>query len=336
MLMPAAVTEPMTIMGRKCPELIGNSPVIVQLRKVIERVAAIDAPVLITGETGTGKELVANLLHHHSRRSDGPFIAVNCAALPDSLFQSEVFGYERGAFTGADRRNIGRIESAEGGTLLLDEIGDLPLENQVTLLRFLEEGSFERLGSCRPIRADVRIVAATHADLESACRTGQFRDDLYYRLSALRICTPALRERGNDVVTLARCFVTSFALQYEVEVRSFDDSAVSALTRHTWPGNVRELKNRILQALVMGNGRSISGADLGFFMQDETCTPAPEPDSIQSLRLCRKSAEREAIERALHSVGGNINLAARQLEVSRAQLYRLIKNHHLDHLPVRE
>ncbi len=332
----AAVTETLTIMGRTCPELIGTSPAIVKLRKVIERVASIDAPVLITGETGTGKELVANLLHHYSRRSAGPFIAVNCAALPDSLFQSEVFGYERGAFTGADRRNIGRIESAEGGTLLLDEIGDLPLDNQVTLLRFLEEGSFERLGSCKPIRADVRIVAATHADLESACRFGLFRNDLYYRLSALRIHTPALRERGEDVVALARCFISRFAGQYEVDARSLDDSAVSALNQHAWPGNVRELKNRVLQALVMGNGRSISGSDLGFSMQGETCTSAPEPGPVQSLRLCRKSAERKAIERALQAAGGNVNLAATQLEVSRAQLYRLIKDHHLDHLPVRD
>ncbi len=334
--MELAVTESTIFVGQGCPELIGTSPTIVQLRKVIERVASIDAPVLITGETGTGKELIANLLHHYSRRCSGPFVAVNCAALPDSLFQSEVFGYERGAFTGADRRNIGRIESAEGGTLLLDEIGDLPLENQVTLLRFLEEGSFERLGSCRPIRADVRIVAATHADLESACRGGRFRDDLYYRLSALRIYTPALRERGDDVIALARCFITRFARQYEVKARSLDDSAISALNQHTWPGNVRELKNRILQALVMGNGRSLSAADLGFLSQSGVCVPTPEPDPVQSLRRCRKNAEREAIMRALKAVDGNVNLAARQLEVSRAQLYRLIKDHHLDHLPVRD
>jgi two-component system, NtrC family, response regulator HydG len=321
--------------GRSCTELVGSSPAIIQLQRVIRRFAAVDAPVLITGETGTGKELVANLLHQQSRRASGPFVAVNCAALPDSLFQSEVFGYERGAFTGAERRNIGRIEAAEGGTLLLDEIGDLPLDNQIALLRFLEEGSFERLGSCHTVRADVRIIAATHSDLETACRAGRFREDLFYRLGALRIHTPPLRERGDDVLSLARCFIDRFARQYEVEVRQLDERARRALLEHSWPGNVRELKNRVLQALVMGDGSTISDTDLGLTLG---ATP-DESDFLHSrevptLRSSRKHAEREAITRALQASGGNVQTAAAQLRVSRAQLYRLIKNHHLDHLSV--
>ncbi len=317
--------------GRACAELIGSSPAITELQRVIQRFAAVDAPVLITGETGTGKEMVANLLHQHSRRGVGPFVAVNCAALPDSLFQSEVFGYERGAFTGAERRNIGRIEAAAGGTLLLDEIGDLPLDNQIALLRFLEEGSFERLGSCEPIEVDVRIIAATHTDLESACRASRFREDLFYRLGALRIHAPPLRERGDDVLALARCFIDRFARQYEVAVRELDERAVEAMLEHHWPGNVRELKNRVLQALVMGDGSTISDHDLGLRLSSQaTGNGASVPQEVTSLRACRKRAEREAITQALKAAGGNVQTAAAHLKVSRAQLYRLIKNHHLD------
>lgn len=319
--------------GGSCTDLVGTSPAITALQRVIRRFAAVDAPVLITGETGTGKELVANLLHQLSRRSAGPFVAVNCAALPDALFQSEVFGYERGAFTGAERRNIGRIEAAESGTLLLDEIGDLPLDNQIALLRFLEEGSFERLGSCQPVRADVRIVAATHSDLEAACRAGHFREDLYYRLGALRIHTPPLRERGADVLVLARCFIARFAQQYEVAGRGFDEGAVQAMLEHGWPGNVRELKNRVLQALVMGDGSAISHSDLGLSLAGKSSEAgSQQAGDIPSLRSCRKHAEREAITQALKAAGGNVQTAAAHLRVSRAQLYRLIKNHDLDHL----
>lgn len=319
--------------GRICTELVGASPAIEELKRVIGRFAAVDAPVLITGETGTGKELVANLLHQHSRRSGGPFVAVNCAALPDSLFQSELFGYEKGAFTGAERRNIGRIEAAEGGTLLLDEIGDLPLDNQVALLRFLEEGSFERLGSCQSIRSNVRIVAATHSDLQSACRSGRFREDLYYRLSALRIHTPALREREQDVLALAHCFIGKFARKYDVAARDLGERATQALLEHGWPGNVRELKNRVLQALVMGNETAISDSDLGLSIDGKPASRAEcAAGQLQSLRSCRKHAEREAITQALKASGGNVQAAASRLSVSRAQLYRLIKDHHLDHL----
>ncbi len=319
--------------GRSCTELVGSSAAVAELQRVIRRFAVIDAPVLITGETGTGKELVANLLHKHSRRSAGPFVAVNCAALPDSLFQSEVFGYERGAFTGAERRNIGRIESAAGGTLLLDEIGDLPLENQIALLRFLEEGSFERLGSCEPIDVDVRIIAATHTDLDAACRAGRFREDLFYRLGALRVHAPPLRERGDDVIALARCFIERFACQYQVAERELDEHAVRALLEHHWPGNVRELKNRVLQALVMGDGATISDTDLGLALAGNPMSNDMEDLSeISSLRACRRHAERKAITKALKVAGGNVQTAAAHLRVSRAQLYRLIKNHDLDHL----
>lgn len=318
--------------GRSCVELVGSSPAIIGLQRVIRRFAAIDAPVLIVGESGSGKEMVANLLHQHSRRLGGPFVTVNCAALPDTLFQSEVFGYERGAVTGAEHRNVGRILAAEGGTLLIDEVGDLSLDNQTALLHFLEEGSFERLGSCQPIKADVRIVAATHADLESACRVGHFREDLFYRLGALRIQVPPLRKRGDDVLALARRFINQFARQYEVVVRDLDERAVRALLAHAWPGNVRELKNRVLQALAMSEGATISDQDLGLVVSEQTTgNGSQDLREVPSLRACRKRAEREAIMQALQAAGGNVQSAAAHLRVSRAQLYRLIKNHQLDH-----
>jgi two-component system, NtrC family, response regulator HydG len=319
--------------GHSSAELVGSSQAIIELQRVIRRFSVIDAPVLITGETGTGKGMIASLLHQHSRRSGGPFVAVNCAALPDSLFQSEVFGYEKDAFIGAERRNIGRIEAAEGGSLLLDEINDLPLDNQIALLRFLEEGSFERLGSYQPIEADVRLIAATHTDLGSACRAGHFREDLFYRLGALRIHAPPLRERSDDVLSLARCFIDRFASQYEVTVRELDDDAERALLEYHWPGNIRELKNRVLQALVMGDGPTISNQDLGLTLSARTTgNGSSEPRELTSLRACRKHAEREAIRQALKAAGGSVQTAAAHLRVSRAQLYRLIKNHHLNHL----
>jgi two-component system, NtrC family, response regulator HydG len=309
------------------PLLLGESPAIVELRKRIERVARVDAPVLITGETGTGKELVAKLLHRRSARAQGPFVAVNCAALPEGLFQAELFGYEKGAFTGAWKRTAGRVESAQGGTLFLDEIGDLRLDNQVALLRFLQEGIFERLGSHEPISADVRIIAATHENLEKACREGRFREDLYYRLNTLSIHTAPLRERGEDVIMLAEHFMRELAERHGLNGHALSLDARIHLAGHCWPGNVRELRNRVLQALALCENRLVSAADLGLEKNGSlACLGA----ASGSLKASRRQAERTAIEQALVEAGGNVERAADRLEVSRAQLYRLIKLHHLE------
>lgn len=306
--------------------LVGQSFRMTALRAAIAKVAATKSPVLITGETGTGKELVARMIHRMSPRAAGPFIAVNCAALPAGLFQAEVFGSEKGAYTGAYRRSLGRIEAAQGGTLFLDEIGDLATEMQTTLLRFLEEGSFERLGSVEPIQADVRIVTATHARLEQRCQEGLFREDLFYRLNALHLETPPLRDRGADVLILAQHFVRLFAAQMDRRPAIFDDAARRRMADHAWPGNIRELRNRIMQALVMCEGDVLSPRDLGFEEAPVSDVAHDDGDARlpHSLRSYRQKAEREAIIQALREARGQVPVAAKTLGISRAQLYRLI------------
>lgn len=310
--------------------LIGKCEAIVALRKATAKVAATDAPVLITGETGTGKELVAHQIHAQSSRLRGPFIAVNCAALPASLFQAEVFGYEKGAFTGAYRRNPGRIEAASGGTLFLDEIGDLVPDMQVALLRFLEEKTFERLGSVEPIHADVRVVAATHADLEKACREGGFREDLFHRLNALHLHSPPLRERGGDILRLARHFIGELSCELGMPVRELDEAATRRLAEYPWRGNIRELRNCIRQALVMCEGERLTVADLSLDGAASMLRPGDRRTTVKPLRECRKIAERRAIEQALRHTGGQIAPAASLLGISRAQLYRLIERHAME------
>ncbi|MDZ4348675.1 MAG: sigma-54 dependent transcriptional regulator [Xanthomonadaceae bacterium] len=327
--MKSASPEPRpSLSASEPPKLIGESMAMRALRKTIQKAAATTAPVLITGETGTGKELVAHLLHQQSGRAHGPFVAVNCAALPASLFQAEVFGYEKGAFTGAYRRNAGRIEAAEGGTLFLDEIGDLALDMQVILLRFLEEGTFERLGSVDTIHADVRIVAATHIDLEQACRTGRFREDLFYRLNALHVQTPPLRDRGEDIEHLAVHFLAELGEELGLRAHQLAPDALARIRQHAWPGNIRELRNRVRQALVMCESEMLTVADLDL---ESTRATNPPPDAPLTLRQARHQAERQAIERALLACGGKIPATARCLGVSRAQLYRLLERHRMSY-----
>lgn len=309
--------------------LLGESMVMHALRKAVARVAVINSSVLITGETGTGKELVARQLHQGSDRATGPFVAVNCAALPAGLFQAEVFGYEKGAFTGAYQRHAGHIEAARGGTLLLDEIGDLALETQVILLRFLEEGMFERLGSTTPIHANVRILASTHSDLEAACRAGRFREDLFYRLNSLRIRTPPLRERGSDIVLMARHFLAEFTKELRLRRHRFAPEALDLMRKYSWPGNVRELRNRIRQALVLSEGEFLRASDLGLDSCDVEASGG-EADQVPNLRRCREAAERDAITRALSVTGSRIPDAAALLGISRSQLYRLIERYRID------
>ncbi len=303
--------------------LIGESPSMVVLKGQIKRLAPVDMPVLITGASGTGKELAAHNIHNLSSRRDAPFIPINCGALPEKLVQSELFGHEKGAFTGATSRKIGRIEAADGGTLFLDEIGDLPLEAQVNLLRFLQEGTIERIGSHQPIKVNARVIAATHVDLEQAVANGRFREDLFFRLNVLRLRMPWLRERGRDIDRLARHFIEHFALEHGLKPKALSQAAVRALINHSWPGNVRELMNRIRRAMVMAEGRVITPAHLELD-QDRPVR------SLLTLSEARDLAERDAILASLEGTDYNISATARMLDVSRVTLYRLMKKHGIE------
>jgi DNA-binding NtrC family response regulator len=297
------------------PTIMGDSAAIQAVFHAIRKISSVDAPVLITGESGTGKELAARAIHRRSSRAKGPFIPVNCGALPASLIQAELFGHEKGAFTGAQCRRIGRFEAADGGTLFLDEIEDLPLDLQVNLLRFLEEGTVERLGKSRPVQVDVRVIAASHQDLEQAVAQGQFRDDLLFRLNVLRLFMPPLAKRGGDIKLLARAFLHRFTLGQAMHAKHFSTDALAAMQQYPWPGNVRELMNRVQRAAVMSDARSITANDLGLADTEY------EPLTLAQARLY---AEKEAIETALARAGGNATQAARDLGISRATLYRLL------------
>src|SRR5690606_15680239 len=283
--------------------------------------AKTDAPVYIAGETGTGKELAALAIHRHSARSERPFVVINCGAIPQSLVQSELFGYERGAFTGASQRKLGRIEMANGGTLFLDAIGDLPMESQASVLRFLQQGHIERLGGHGEIRVDVRILSATHVDLAVAVAEGRFREDLYHRLRVIELQQPPLRERGADIALIATHALRHHAGEATSRIRGFAPCAQRAMQRYAWPGNVRELINRVRQAVVMCDGPCITARDLRL---DTTETGIPE-----TLDAVRCQGERAAIERALQRNGRRLAATARDLGISRVTLYRLMARHGL-------
>lgn len=303
-------------------EMVGTTPGMKQLFDTLRRVAAVDAPVFISGESGTGKELAAHAIHERSQRRDGPFIAVNCGALPSNLIQSELFGHEKGAFTGASQRKIGKVEAAQGGTLFLDEIGDLPLEMQVNLLRFLEDHLIQRIGSTKEITVDVRILAATHVDLEKAVKEGRFREDLYHRLNVLQIFLPPLRERQADIEVLARFFFDKFANEKAYQVKGFSQEALRLMQCHSWPGNIRELINRVRRALVMCETRLIKPEDLGLERRQSS-------RGIMTLEQARDRAEYEALVSALGRNRYKIQNAARELGVSRVTLYRLMEKHRI-------
>jgi DNA-binding NtrC family response regulator len=309
------------VVERNLP-IVGQAPLIARLLRQINRVAKVDAPALICGESGTGKELVAHAIHSSSKRADAPFVVVNCGAIPASLIQSELFGHEKGSFTGADRQRRGLIEAANGGTLFLDEIGDLPLEMQTNLLRFLQEGTVDRVGSARSISVDARVIAATHVDLEAAVASGAFRKDLYYRLNVLPLSVPALRERGDDITLLAEHFFQKFASDRGCRLKGFSKRALVAMAAHDWPGNVRELVNRIRRAMVLAEGKLIAPADLGL---EETI----EKHIRMPLDEARLNAERHAISESLQLSGKNVSYAAKQLRVSRMTLYRLMAKHRI-------
>ncbi|WP_080430604.1 sigma-54-dependent transcriptional regulator [Burkholderia ubonensis] len=297
-------------------EMIGACDAMQQLFRTVRRVATTNAAVFISGESGTGKELTALAIHERSSRRKAPFVAINCGAIPHHLLQSELFGYERGAFTGANQRKIGRIESAHGGTLFLDEIGDMPLESQASMLRFLQERRIERLGGRESIPVDVRILSATHVDLEKAIADGRFREDLFYRLCVLRIDEPPLRARGKDIELLARHMLQTFRGDGATKIRGFTPCAIEAMYRYEWPGNVRELINRIRRAIVLAESSLISAHDLGLGWFDE--------QRPMTLAEVRQRAERHAIEAALLRHRNRPSKAAKDLGISRVTLYRLM------------
>lgn len=288
------------------------------LCKAIEKVAPSDATVLLLGESGTGKELCARGLHTLGRNHAGHYVAINCAAIPDTLLESELFGYEKGAFTGANKQTIGKIEYADGGTLFLDEMGDLPIGLQAKLLRFLQERVVERVGGNKPIPVNVRVVCATHQNLREKIECGEFREDLFYRISEIPLEIPPLRNRDGDIIVLARFFFDKFNQDHGRKLRGFTKDALSAMESYSWPGNVRELQNRIKRAVIMTDGKQLSAADLEL---DKASAETMNFD----LREMREKVEKQAILRALSHVNGKVAPAAELLGVSRPTLYDLIK-----------
>lgn len=304
-------------------ELLGDSKPIRELRKLLSKLAPTESPVLIRGESGTGKELVARTLHRQSLRHNKPFVAINCGAIPEHLIQSELFGHEKGAFTGAHQRKVGRIEAANGGTLFLDEIGDLPLELQANLLRFLQEKHIERVGGSQPIPVDVRVLAATHVDLEAAIEKKRFREDLYYRLNVLQVATAPLRERNGDLSMLANHFSHFYSHETGRRPRSFSEDALIAMGKHDWPGNVRELANRVRRGLVLAEGRQIEARDLGLISHQAITAP------MGTLEDYKRRAERQALCDVLNRHSDNLSIAAKVLGISRPTFYRLLHKHQI-------
>ncbi len=309
--------------------LIGVGPSMRRVFAILQKVAETDLTVLVRGESGTGKELVAQALHQRSTRKSRPFVAVNCAAISSELVESELFGHEKGAFTGADARRQGRFEAAEGGTILLDEIGDMPAQTQAKVLRVLQERSFERVGGNKPIAVDVRVVAATHRKLEEEVRRGRFREDLYYRLRVVEIELPALRERREDIPALALRFLERVTERLGLEKKRLGESALAKLARHPWPGNVRELQNAIEQASVLAAGAVIEEADLR--LADAPGQPPPPAEG--ALELPFGEAKRQAVERferafllgALRKSSGNVSRAAESIGMVRQSLQQKIR-----------
>jgi DNA-binding NtrC family response regulator len=315
--------------------MVGNSPAMLEVFEQIRRFASCDVPVLITGESGTGKELVARAIHDRSRRAAGPYVALNCAAVPASLIASELFGYEKGAFTGATGRKHGHIEHAHRGTLFLDEIGDMPIDLQGVLLRFLQEGEILRVGGRQPIKVDVRVVAATNVRLRDAIAARRLREDLYYRLNVLSLHLPPLRERDGDVEVLATYFLREIARELGRELLGFTPAATEALLSYAWPGNVRELIATTRRAVVLANGPRIELTDLRL----EPAEPAPPVRAKPAARHGRQltarpergsQAERDAIVQALQESQFNMTRAARALGVSRATLYRMLQRNRIE------
>jgi two-component system, NtrC family, response regulator len=299
-------------------EILGATPAMREIFRIIHRVARSDATVLVQGESGTGKELIARAIHRRSPRAEAPFVAINCGAIPETLLEAELFGHERGAFTGAHMQRKGRVELVAGGTLFLDEIGELSPMLQVKLLRFLQERTIERVGGRELIHVDTRVIAATNRDLKVELERGGFREDLYYRLSVVAIRVPPLRERGEDIVVLANAFLRRVGQEQRRRLR-FSSEALQAIMAYSWPGNIRELENRVSRAVIMARGGLITAEDLDL--------QAAAQDRTVSLREMRGEAEREALVETLARHAGNISRAARELQISRPTLHGLLERH---------
>ncbi|MEO6811899.1 MAG: sigma-54 dependent transcriptional regulator [Isosphaeraceae bacterium] len=313
------------------PELIGVSGAMRAVFKAIGRAAATDEPVLILGESGTGKELVAAALHRHSKRAGGPFVRVNCGALPEGLVESELFGHERGAFTGAERRQAGRFERSEGGTIFLDEVGELPTPTQVKLLRVLQQHEFERVGGVETLRVDARVISATHRDLLKEVTAGRFREDLYYRLNVVRISIPPLRERPEDILPLTEFILRRLEQRYGWPGLSLAPLALAVIQERDWPGNVRQLENALARAAIAARGRPILPEHLD--TGDDAEPPSPVVSTIDDplpLRALLAEVERRTIRRALLACQGNRTRTAERLGISRRQLFDKIREYDLD------
>lgn len=304
--------------GDTFEDMIGTSPKMQEVFSTIRKVATTDAPVLITGESGTGKELVARAIHRLSVREGKPFIPINCGAIPENLIESELFGHEKGTFTGAHAQRKGRFEMAEGGTLFLDEIGDLPLTLQVKLLRFLQEKTIERVGGREQIEVDTRVLAATNRDLEEAIKNSTFREDLYYRLNVVKISLPPLRERQADVVLLAKTFLDRYTSEIRKKIKGFSSQAIESIARYSWPGNVRELENRIKRAVIMSEGKKIT-------LEDLEMEPTTGKKECMVLKDARKILEKDLILKAIARNENNLTKAASDLGISRPTLYDLME-----------
>lgn len=304
--------------------IIGNSTSIDRMRQMIHRIAPTEITVLLLGESGTGKEVTAKAVHNVSNRAKKPFIAINCASIPETLLESELFGFEKGAFTGAHKTTKGKIECAQGGTLFLDEIGDMPFNLQAKLLRFLQEKVIERIGGRQEIPVDVRVVCATNQHLQEMVANKEFREDLYYRISEITLDIPPLRDREEDVIILAQFFLQQYAKDYKSNAKSFADDAIQALKSHKWPGNIRELQNKVKSSVIMALGSQVTALDLGLMAQtDDTY------ELSLNLRTVREQAETTAIQKAYALTDGNMSKTAALLGITRPTLYSLIEKYGL-------
>ncbi|BBO26683.1 MAG: PEP-CTERM-box response regulator transcription factor [Pseudomonadota bacterium] len=310
-------------MGR----IIGNSEAIQLVMRKAEKIAGTDISTLLLGESGTGKEVFARSIHEHSPRKDKPFVAINCASIPENLLESELFGYEKGAFTGANKTTMGKIETAQGGTLFLDEIGDMPIGLQAKMLRFLQERVIERVGGRNEIPVDIRVICATHRDLQTMVAEESFREDLFYRIGEIPINIPPLRDREQDIVLLARTFLNQYREEFNAKAKSFSDGAIKALLAHKWPGNIRELQNKLKSAVIMAEGTVVQAEDLGLIAPTEDF----ESDTL-NLREVREQAESRAIRKAYQRADKNMSKTAELLGVTRPTLYSLIDKYHLEDL----
>lgn len=304
-------------------DIIGNSDAILKACRTVEKIAPTEITTLLLGESGTGKEVFARSIHRQSPRINKPFVAINCASIPENLLESELFGYEKGAFTGANKTTLGKIECANGGTLLLDEIGDMPLSLQAKILRFLQERVIERVGGRQEIEVNVRVICATHRNLAEMVAEQSFREDLYYRISEITLTIPPLRQRGHDIIVIAKALLYRFNAEFNSKVQGFSDSAMQAMLHYSWPGNIRELQNKLKSAVILADSKFITEEDLGLSLQQ---------GKTDTLRKVREQAETHAIRQAYTLANGNLSKTADSLGITRPTLYALIDKYRLHDL----